>query len=58
MGCKPRDYVFFLIFCVIHCLIPGKLHCLGLHYLTFLEKPNCTFKDHLSSEGVNIQKAA
>ena len=49
--------VFALVSAVIHCIFLGKPHCLGLHNLAFLEKPNCTLKDQLSSEGVEMQKA-
>ena len=49
--------VFALVSAVIHHIILGKPHCLGLHNLAFLEKPHCTLKDQLSSEGVEVQKA-
>ena len=51
------EIVFALVSTVIHRIILGKPHCLGLHNLAFLEKPNCTLKDQLSSEGVEMQKA-
>ena len=51
------EIVFALVSAVIHRIILGKPHCLGLHNLASLEKPNHTLKDRLSSEGAEMQKA-
>ena len=56
MGCEPRNYVPFLIFSVIHCIIIGRSHCLGPHYLALFREDKLHFQGHLSTEVVRIHK--
>lgn len=48
--------MFLFLFSLIHCIIVGRSHCLGPHYLGLFREAKMHFQGYLSMEVIRIQK--